>query len=179
MNDEVNQLLTKYQAHMQAVMEAFRIEATALAWKMAAQIMSDMLPQTVAIGTLSYDGKETKVAVPTVDAEVSKPEPKAKVIKGSGKIKPAKPAAKPKTTAEKYGDLLASKEGVWARRGSRRVQYTCMGWKAVPRGMHPIAYIMKNTKTGKTITVKFDSIVSDWTHHAGNDELQRKAARAV
>lgn len=172
MNDEANELLAKYTAQMHAVMEAFRVEATALAWKIASEVMNTMIPKTVAVGTLAYDGNETKVTIPAGDKALdyskyhqqpapSKPLVSA-VIKGSGKITILGP--KPKNRADAYVGLLAKKDGVWARRGSRRVQYSCVGWRAVPNGARPVFYLMKNTKTGKTITVKFESIVSDWTH---------------
>lgn len=169
MIDDANQLLAKYTAQMEAMFDAFRVEATALAWKLAAQIISEQIPKTVAVGTLSYDGKETQVAIPAADAPK---EPK--VFKGAGKIVITGP--KPKERADKYSELLAKKNGIWARRGSKRVQYACVGWKGTPSGSRPVFYLMKNVKTGKTITVKFDSIVSDWTHNAVDDELQRKEA---
>ena len=129
------------------------------------------------VGTLAYDNKETRVVMPAAVVPKPKPTSAPKLIKGSGKIVINGP--KPTNRAESYNQLLASKNGVWARRGSKRVQYACVGWKGTPSGSRPVFYLMKNTKTGKTITVKFDSIVSDWTHHAVNDELQRKTARAV
>lgn len=181
MNDEADQLLTKYIAQMQALNDAFRIEVTALAWKIAAERLNELMPKTVAVGTLSHDGRETQVVMPAAEHMIAPKTvvhrtngPKPAIIRGSGKIKILGP--KPTNRAESYNQLLASKNGVWARRGSKRVQYACVGWKGTPSGSRPVFYLMKNTKTGKTITVKFDSIVSDWTHHAVNDELQRKTA---
>jgi len=173
MMDEANRLIDKYVVSMEQLSIAFRVEVTALAWKYAAEIISDM-PKAIAVGRLSWDGNEAKATMPSI--EPPKPlevhgSPKnghskngyTQVIKGSGKVVINGP--KPKDRAEAYTQELATKDGVWARRGSRRVQYACVGWKSVPNGARPVFYLMKNTKNGKTITVKFDSIVSDWTHH--------------
>jgi hypothetical protein len=166
MTDEAQALLNKYTAQMTAVMEAFRIEATALAWKIAADLVAKNLPERVAVGSLSYNGKKTEMVIPAPKKHKAKPE--AKVIKGSGTIQPKR--------ADQYTDLLVGKRhGIWSRRGSTKVTYTCEGWKGVPNGMKPVFYIMKNTKSGKTITVKFDSIVRDWTYVAANEEVRSAA----
>ena len=173
MTDEAQALLNKYTAQMNAVMEAFRIEATALAWKIAADLVAKSLPERVAVGTLSYGDKKTEMVIPAPKKHKAKPE--TKVIKGSGKI--AATGSAPQQRASHYADLLGRKWGVWSRRGSTKITYNVVGWKGVPEGMKPVLYIMKNTKSGKTITVKFDSIVRDWTYvDAGHDAMLRQAA---
>lgn len=170
MNEEAQALLDKYTAQMQAVMESFRIEATALAWKIAADLVAKTLPERVAVGTLSYNGKKTKMVMAATKTVPYTPKYHDRVIKGSGKITPKR--------ADQYTDLLVGKRhGTWARRGSTKVTYTCEGWKGVPNGAKPTVFLMKNKKTGKTIGVKFDSIVRDWTFvDAGHDEMLRQAA---
>lgn len=170
MNDEAQLLLNKYTAQMQALMESFRIEATALAWQIAAKLVAEALPERIAVGTLSYDGKQTKAVM----SAPKKHKPQTKVIKGSGKI----PSSKP----ESFKHILFEQEagralGLWSRRGSTKVTYKCVGRKGTLNGTPTTIYLMKNEKTRKTIEVKFDSIVRDWTYaDAGHDEMLRQAA---
>lgn len=152
-NDEVAALFEKYTGQMVAIAEAFRVELTAVAWRVAAEIVAKNLTAKIAVGRLDWDGKETKLAIPAPD--------KPKVIKGRGKIPAA--GSKPQIRTDQYRELLDQKTGTWSRRGSTKVTYVCVGWKGMPRGMSPFVYLMKNEKTGKTINVKFESIVRDWT----------------
>lgn len=175
MTNEADMLFEKYNAQLSAMIEALRVELTAFAWKIAAKVVAEQLPRRVMVGTLSWNGKKTKLAIPApnktkVSYTPKHHDPVKRVIKGSGEISLKK--------ADKYTDLLVGKKnGLWSRRGSTKVMYTCEGWQSVPQGVNPVVYLMKNQKTGKTINVKFDSIVHDWTFtDAVPDEMLRQAA---
>lgn len=188
-NAQARELVRRFEERLNALLEVFQIEATALGWQIAAQELAAMLPSTFALGTLDWRGRAQKnkvtMAMPapkklTSGARFALPEPKAeaktRTIKGKGKVKINSP--KPNKRADEYTELLSRKEGTWMRRANRKMTYTCVGWRSVPEGAHPVFYLMKNHKTGKTITVKFESIVRDWTYtkNAVNDEVLRPAA---
>jgi len=86
-SEELADLMEKFQARAELLVAQFQVEATAIAWKIAAEQLSKEMPSIVASGSLSWEGK------PAHKAEIAVESPRINVksiIKGNGKIRPVK-----------------------------------------------------------------------------------------
>lgn len=129
---QLQELIEDY-AHKMATMEAeFQARVTALAWSIAADALAKDVPAIIKKGP--------------------RPRPVLNVA--------ATTKAAPGSKIERYGELLASKEGQWVSRGSDRI-YTCLRQTADGE-----SYELKSVKDDKTIEVKFTTLVSRWNHIA-------------
>jgi hypothetical protein len=142
---EAGEMMQDFLNRITVLKNVFEVQLTALAWKLAAEVMKAEMPTTFAVGSLSWKNKpeRTKVVVPV---------PK----KPSGPMKVTILGPKPKERAERFQALLGRRIGKWARRDGK-VQYTCVDKAGA-------FYTMRRVDDGVEKKVKFASIVADWIY---------------
>jgi len=84
---ELADLMERFQAQAEILVTQFQVEATAIAWKIAAEQLNSELPSIVASSSLSWNGKSAR----KTELTVKSPDINTKsIIKGNGKIRPVK-----------------------------------------------------------------------------------------
>lgn len=84
---ELAELIEKFQARAEVLVTQFHVEATAIAWKIAAEQLNRDMPAVVASGSMSWSGKPARRA----EMIINSPRVNVKgIIKGGGKIKPTR-----------------------------------------------------------------------------------------
>lgn len=153
---ETERLTKRFIAQLEALGAQMSARTKAASWSMVAEVIAAGL-QAIAVGSLTWDDRATKLAVPVAPQPTRMVQPR--VYGPKAYIK----GAKPKERAERYRDLLNAQTGFWSRRDGK-VQYECFGTR-LPYSGNTVFYRMKRTDNGEEKDVKFASIVSDWKHH--------------
>jgi hypothetical protein len=147
---EVDDLMRVFSARIAILMDLFTVEATALAWKLAAEAMRAELPKQTVVGSLSWKGRPEKlsVAIPVLRKPgVDLGPPKVKII-----------GPKPIAKAKQFDELLGRRLGKWARRDGK-VSYTCVSGDS-----KSVFVKIKRTDNNEIKKVKFASMVRDWIY---------------
>lgn len=156
---EAGDMLNDLTRRISVLMDLFTVEATALAWKLAAEVMVAELPRQLAVGSLSWKGRpeKAKLAMPVMrkpGTDFVSVTRKPGVDLGPPKVKILGP--KPEAKAKRFEELIDRKIGKWARRDGK-VSYICVGKSGA-------FCTMKRTDNGEDKKVKFASIVRDWIY---------------
>lgn len=129
---EMSLLIERLNSRVDTSLACFESEVTSLAWRIVDKVLAE----------------ESFVEIPPHQSKSSK-----KPIANPAK----KTKAEPKSV--RYERLLADPSSKWNRRGSK-VFYHCVSVSDRNDGFREI--VMKPIKGGRTITVKFSSLVSSW-----------------
>jgi hypothetical protein len=103
-SEELADLMEKFQARAELLVAQFQVEATAIAWRIAAEQLSSEMPSIVASGSLSWEGKPALKAEMTVKSHRINVK---NIIRGNGKIGPVRNGV---SNSQKILDVL-SKDG--------------------------------------------------------------------
>jgi hypothetical protein len=152
---EADDLFQDFLNRMAVLRDTFQIQLTALAWKLAAEVVAK-LPDKFAVGSLTWKDKDrpAKVVIP-----VEKPR---KAIQAVIAPKVVILGPKPKERAERYQALLNRRSGQWSRRDGK-VMYTVCDIKNFQQS-NKAFYKMRRLDNGVEKWIKFASIVSDWKY---------------
>ena len=160
---ETERLTKRFIEQLEAIGAQMSAETRAVSWTMAAEVIAAGL-QAVAVGSLTWDGKNTpikrtKLAVPVTRAAAPRQTLQPRVYGPKPYIK----GPKPERRAERYQRVLERRHGQWARRDGK-IRYTVCDIKTFPQSKKAF-YKMRRIDNGVETWIKFTSIVSDWKHY--------------